>query len=102
MSESPAEGTGAEGSPDPEQVAEQFVAQLMQAKVSDLLVETCSMIASLGYAKLAPETRDLEQAQLAVEALRALAPLLPEEPARGIRQVVANLQLAFADAASEP
>ncbi len=63
-------------------------------------MESCSLIASLGYAKLAPDTRDLEQAGLAIEALKALAPLLPEEPARSIRQVVANLQLAFAEAAA--
>jgi len=78
------------------------MAELRKAKVSDLLVETCSLVASLGYAKLAPDTRDLEQAGLAIEALKALAPLLPEEPARSIRQVVANLQLAYADAAAAP
>ena len=75
---------------------------LRRAKVSDLLVETCSVIASLGYAKLSPDARDLEQARLAIEALKALVPLLAEEPARSIRQAVANLQLAYADAAVAP
>lgn len=93
MSESPAEGA-----PSPEELLE----GLRRARVSDLLSETCSLLASLGYAKLGAETRDLEQARLAIEALKALAPLLPEEPARDIRQVTANLQLAFADAAAAP
>ena len=43
--------------------------------------------------------RDLEQARLAIDALKALQPLLPEEAQRDVQQVVANLQLAYADAA---
>ena len=77
--------------------AEDLVAELRKAKVSELLVHTCSLLASLAYGKLAPEARDLEDAQLAIDALKALAPLLPEEPRKDIQQVVANLQLAFAE-----
>ena len=102
MSESQADSSqsaAAEG-PSPEELADRFVAELQKANVSDLLAETCSVIASLGYAKLAPETRDLDQARLAIEALKALAPLLPEAAERDIRQVTANLQLAFAEAAA--
>lgn len=103
MSESRAEqtqGRGAEQAQRPR--PEDLAAELRKAKVSDLLLQTCSLLASLGFAKLAPETRDLEQARLAIEALKALAPLLPEEPARGVRQAIAGLQLAFADAVSAP
>ena len=82
--------------------AEDLVAELRKAKVSDLLVHTCSLFASFGYGKLSPEARDLDQARLAIEALKALAPLLEEAPRREIQQVVANLQLAFADAAAAP
>jgi len=80
--------------------AEELIAELRKAKVSDLLVHTCSLLASLGYGKLSPEVRDLEQARLAIEALKALAPLLEEAPRKDIQQVTANLQLAFAEAAS--
>jgi hypothetical protein len=82
--------------------ADELVAELRKAKVSDMLVHTCSLLASLGYGKLSPEALDLEQARLAIEALKALAPLLDEGPRREIQQVVANLQLAFADAAAAP
>jgi len=78
--------------------AEQIVEELRKAKVSDLLVHTTSMIASLGFAKLDVETRDLEQARLAIEALKALAPLLPAASRRDVDGVVAALQLAYADA----
>ena len=54
-----------------------------------------------GHRKLAPETRDLDDARLAVEALRALLPVLPEDARAPIQQVLSNLQLAYASAAAE-
>ncbi len=85
--------------PSNEPTAEQLVEELQKVKVADLLVHTSSLLASLAYGKLAPETRDLADAQLAIEALRALLPVLPDEHRSGIQQVVSNLQLAYADAA---
>ena len=66
---------------------------------------TCSCtradaLASLAFGKLAPDLRDLEQARLAIDALKALGPLLDEGPRRDIQQVVANLQLAYVEAAA--
>ena len=95
MSESQAEPGGMPG-------AEELVAELRKAKVSELLVHTCSLLASLAFGKLAPDLRDLDQARLAIDALNALAPLLDEGPRRDVRQVVANLQLAYAEAAASP
>jgi hypothetical protein len=57
------------------------------------------MLASLAYGKLAPDLRDLDEARLAIDALRALLPLIPEEHRRDIQEVVTNLQLAYAEAA---
>jgi hypothetical protein len=85
---------------EPEPTAEQLVEELRKAKVSDFLVHTCSLLGSFGFGKLQPETRDLEQAQLAIEALRALQPLLPAEASRGVKELVASLQLAYAEAAA--
>ena len=83
-----------------ESQAEQLVEELRKAKVSDLLVHTCSLIGSLAFGKLAPEALDLEQARLAIDALKALTPLIPEEQRGDVQALVANLQLAYADAAS--
>ena len=80
--------------------AEQLVDELRKAKVGDLLVQTCSLLGSLAFGKLAPEVRDLDQARLAIDALKALTPLLDEAPRRDVQQLVANLQLAYADAAT--
>lgn len=85
-----------ESQPDFEKIAEEF----RKLKVADLLVSTCSLLGSLAWGKLAAEGRDLEQARTAIEALKALAPLLDEGPRRDVQQLVANLQLAYADAAS--
>ena len=88
MSESQAEPT-----------AEQVVAELRKLKVVDMLLSSASMFASLAYGKLATDVRELEEARLAIDTLRALLPLIPEDQRRDIQEVVTNLQLAYADAA---
>lgn len=74
-------------------------------KVADLLLSTAATLAQLGFAKLDESTRDLEQARLAIEGMKALLGALegavPEEVLRDFHQVVANLQLAYAAAAGE-
>jgi hypothetical protein len=74
-------------------------------KVADLLLSTAATLAQLGFAKLDESTRDLEQARLAIEGMKALLGALegavPEEVLRDFQQVVANLQLAYAAAAGE-
>jgi hypothetical protein len=82
--------------------AEQLIEELRKAKVEDFLVHTCSLLASFGFGKLEPDVRDLEQARLAIEGLKALEPLLPDDSRRGVQQLVADLQLAYADAAAPP
>ena len=79
--------------------------ELAKLKVSDLLLQTLYSISSLGYQRVSGETRDLEQARLAIEALRALVPVLegavPDEALRDFSQVLSNLQLAYAAAVEE-
>ena len=81
----------------------QLEEELKKLKVSDLLVQTLYTASSLGYRKLSEEDRDLEQARLAIEALRALVPVLEgsvgDDVLRDFRQVTSNLQLAYADTA---
>jgi hypothetical protein len=88
--------------PRVEVTPEQLLEEMRRLKVSDLLVSTLMTVAQLGFAKLDPATRDLEQARLAIEAMRALLPVLegtvPEETTRDFRSVVSNLQLAYVGA----
>jgi hypothetical protein len=84
---------------------EELLEHIRRMKVSDLLLSTITTVAQLGYAKLDPAGRDLEQAKLAIESLRVLVPVLegyaPEEVLRDYAQVTANLQLTYAKAAGE-
>jgi hypothetical protein len=90
-------------SPSDEELIKQLEEELKKLQVSDLLVQTLYTVSSLGYRKLSEEDRDLDQARLAIEALRALLPVLEgavaEELVRDFKQVTSNLQLAYADAA---
>jgi hypothetical protein len=91
---------------EPQEITpEQLLEHIRQMKVSDLLVSTVATVGQLGYAKLDPEARDLDQARLAIEALKALVPLLEgsveQQAIRDFNQLVANLQLAYASAAAE-
>ena len=90
---------------DEQRLIEEIQAELAKLKVSDLLLQTIYSVSSLGYHRLSGEGRDLEQARLAIEALRALVPVLegsvPEDALRDLNQVLANLQLAYASAAAE-
>jgi hypothetical protein len=82
--------------------SEELLEALKQLRVSDVLVQSLSTVSSLAYQRLSEEERDLDQARLAIEALRALVPVLkgavPAALVRDFEQVTANLQLAYAAA----
>jgi hypothetical protein len=86
--------------------SEQLAAEelIRQLTASDLLLGTVASLVQLGYAKLGEGEAD--QARLAIEALRALSPVLEgaasAEALRDVRQATANLQLAYADKVSRP
>ena len=87
------------------ELVEQLQAELSRLQVSDLLVQTVYTISSLGYHRLSGDNKDLDQARLAIEALKALLPVLQgtvaDEVVRDFNQVLANMQLAYASAAAE-
>jgi hypothetical protein len=91
------------GSPSDDELLKQLEEELKTLEVSDVLVQTLYTVSSLGYRRLSEEGRDLDQARLAIEVLRALLPVLEgaagAELVRDFKQVTANLQLAYADAA---
>ena len=85
--------------------AEQASEQLKAIKVADLAVQAVSGLISLGSVRLAGDQRDLGQARLAIDSLRALEPVvraqLSAELADELQRAVAGMQLAFAEAVSE-
>jgi hypothetical protein len=89
---------------EPELPSEEELAEaLSKVGVADVLVNALTASVSLGFHRLTAETRDLSQARLAIEALRALDPVLREAGVdeglvRDLKQARANLQLAYAKA----
>ena len=74
--------------------------------VADVLLQALTATASLGFRRVSSEARDLAQARLAIEALRALEPVLreggvDESLVRDLEQARMNLQLAYAKAVEE-
>ncbi len=89
----------------PELSPEELMEVMRKLKVSDFLLSSLSTLAQLAYGKLDPASRDLPEARLAIDALRALVTVLegtaPPDAIRDLGQVTANLQLAYATAADE-
>ncbi len=79
---------------------------LLRVSVSDVLVQALGASTSIAFMRVAPEARDVEQVRLAIEALRALEPVLrdggvDEQVVLDLEQARANLQLAYAKAVGE-
>jgi hypothetical protein len=76
-----------------------FEEQLKRLRVEDVLVQTLVTFVNLGARRLGltgePESRDLDQAKLAIEGARALMPLVPAEELGPIRDALSQLQMAF-------
>ena len=81
---------------------EDLMQAIREIEVGQFLLTTVSTLASLAYGKL--EQGELEQAKTAIEAIQALLPVLEgqieADLLRDFAQALANLQIAYADAAS--
>jgi hypothetical protein len=100
------EGEGPGGDVDIDAVdeasVEEVLDQLRELEIAPFLVSIVSTLASLAYGKL--EADELDEARVGIDAMRALVPILKghlsDELQRELEQVVANLQVAYANAVS--
>ena len=92
-----------------EQVARELAQELQKLKVEDVLISVLIQISAIGYRRLGlteetKDDREIPQAKLAIDTMKALMPVLgevvPADLIRDFEQSVANLQLAYATAAS--
>jgi hypothetical protein len=74
---------------------------LKEVQVRDVLLQTVVTLVSVSGHKLTEE-RDLDQAKLGIEAIRALLPLCPEEEAKPVRDALAQLQMLYAREVQAP
>src|SRR3954462_11859321 len=76
-----------------------FEEQLKRLRVEDVLVQTLVTFVNLGARRLGltgePESRDLDQAKLAIEGAPALMPLVPAEELGPICTPLSQRQRAF-------
>ncbi len=97
-------------SEDQEQLARELAEELRKLKVEDVVLSVLVQISAIGYRRLGltedtKEERDLPQAKLAIDTMKALTPVIaqvvPGDLIREFESSVAGLQLAYAQAAAE-
>ena len=79
---------------------------LKKLKVEDVLFQTVATLIDLAARRMGLAEEDgpkqLDQAKLAIDAIRALNPLLSEEQQAAVREPLSQLQMAYAREASAP
>jgi hypothetical protein len=92
--EQPQEPSGPEAE---EELRQRIEDQVRSLRVQDLLLETAVSVLNLSARRIAKEDeRDLEQARVGIEAVRALSDLLDPEPAKQVRAALSEVQMMFA------
>ncbi len=99
---------GAEPQPEQEMTAEQeemlrqMEEEMRKVRVQDVVTQSTVSILNLAARRIAKEDeRDLEQARVGIEAVRALVDLLEPEPQREVRNALSQIQVMYADQAGE-
>jgi hypothetical protein len=71
--------------------------EIRTLSVQDVLLQSIVSVLNLSARRIAKEDeRDLEQAKVGIEAVRALLPMLSEEQAPPVRQALSELQMLYA------
>jgi hypothetical protein len=98
------QGQGGQQPPSEEEMRAAFEEEMKRIRVEDVILQTAVTLVNLAARKLGlaaqpgedpSEERDLGQAKLAIEGVRALLPLCPAEQAEQITPALSQLQMAF-------
>jgi hypothetical protein len=91
------EETQEQQQPNEEELRERIEEQLRQIRVQDLLLESVVSLINLTARRIAKEDeRDLEQARVGIEAVRAVVGLLDDEQAKQVRGALSEIQMLYA------
>ena len=83
--------------PSEEEIRARIDEQLRKVRVQDLLLESVVSVINLSARRIAKEDeRDLEQAKVGIDAVRAIVGLLDEEPAKQVRDALSQVQMLYA------
>ena len=96
----PGEGPEQQLSPEQEQMLRQMEEEMSRIRVQDLLAQSVVSILNLSYRRIAKEDeRDLEQAKLGIDAIRALVGMLEPEAQHEVKNALSQIQMAYAQLA---
>src|SRR6476620_12534667 len=88
--------------PSEEEVRARIEEQLRKVRVQDLLLESVVSVLNLTARRIAKEDeRDLEQARVGIEAVRAMVGLLEGEQAEQVRSALSQVQVLYAKHAGD-
>jgi hypothetical protein len=80
----------------------QMEEEMRRVSVQDLLAQSVVSILNLSYRRIAKEDeRDLAQARVGIDAIRATVDLLEPEAQREVKNALAQVQMAYAQQAGE-
>ena len=93
----PETGEEAQGTPSEEELRRRLEDQLRQVRVQDLLLESVVSILNLSARRIAKDDeRDLEQARVGIEAVRAVVDLIDEGPRAQVTEALSQVQMLYA------
>ena len=88
--------------PSEEELRAALEEEMRRLTPEDVIVQSAVTLVNLAGRKLGlaaaegDAAKDLDQARTAIEAVRALLPLVPEEPRQPITEALSQLQMAYA------
>jgi hypothetical protein len=90
--------------PTEEELRAALEEQMKRITVKDVLLQTVITLINVSARKLGlageEKEKDLEQARLGIEGVRALVPLLPAEEQAAVREPLSQLQMRYAQEAT--
>ncbi len=85
--------------PSEEELRARLEEELRKVRIQDLLLQSVASLVNLTARRIAKEDeRDLEQAKVGIDAVRALVDLLDPEPQAQVKNALSELQMLYAQA----
>lgn len=90
-------GTSGAGAATEEELRQRLEEELRKLRVEDVLLQSVVSLINLSGRRIAKEDeRDLDQARVGIEAVRAVVDLLDPDPAKQVRSALSELQMLYA------
>ena len=91
------EGQAPQMTPEQEEMMRQMEEEMAKVRVQDLITQSVVSILNLSARRIGKEDeRDLEQARIGIEAIRAMVDFLEPEAATEVRNALSQLQMMYA------